>query len=59
MMKGILFLALVAALFPSAASAADVDLDELRGIVEKYKDVKVALAEGYITPDNHCVFGRG
>lgn len=54
-MKGIAVLALVASFFPIALSAAEVDLDELRNVVAKYKDVKVALADGYITPDNHCV----
>ena len=54
-MKRIAVLALVASFFPIALSAAEVDLDELRNVVAKYKDVNVALADGYITPDNHCV----
>jgi hypothetical protein len=53
--KAIAVLALVASFFPIALSAAEVDLDELRNAVAKYKDVKVALAEGFISPDNHCV----
>ena len=44
---------------PLALSAADVDLDAMRASVEKYKDVNVALAEGYISPDNHCVSAEG
>ena len=40
---------------PLTVSAENVDLDDMRAAVEKYKDVNVALAEGYITPDNHCV----
>ena len=55
----ILGLSLAAVLLPMAASAADVDLDQLRGIVEKYKDINVALADGYITPDSHCVSAGG
>jgi hypothetical protein len=39
--------------------AADVDLDQLREITAKYQDIDVALAEGYITPDNHCVYAEG
>lgn len=44
---------------PLAVSAADVDLDAMRASVEKYKDVNVALAEGYLSPDNHCVSAAG
>ena len=39
--------------------AEDVDLDVMRASVEKYKDIDVALAAGYITPDNHCVSAEG
>jgi hypothetical protein len=42
-----------------AVSAEDVDLDALRARVEKYQDVNVALADGYINPDNHCVSAAG
>lgn len=36
--------------------AETVDLDAMRAAVEKYKDVKVALADGYIPdPSGHCV----
>lgn len=45
--------------FPSTAQAEEVDLDQLRSMHDKYRDVKVALAEGYITPDNHCVSAEG
>jgi hypothetical protein len=39
--------------------AEDVDLDQLRDVVSKYQDIEVALADGYITPDNHCVSAAG
>lgn len=42
-----------------AGMADEVDLDQLRTKLEKYRDVNVALAEGYITPDNHCVSAAG
>lgn len=58
-MKRTLALALAASAFPIAVSAADVDLNQLRDVVSKYKDVNVALADGYITPDNHCVSAAG
>lgn len=38
------------------ALAEDIDLDAVRAATEKYKDVNVALAEGYIRdPADHCV----
>ncbi|MCV2863410.1 hypothetical protein [Defluviimonas sp. WL0075] len=57
-MKGhvILGAALAAAWLPVIASADDYDLDTLRAATEKYKDVNVALAEGFIQdPSGHCV----
>ncbi len=41
---------------PMALQAEEVDLDEIRAALDKYQDVSVALAEGYI-PDPHglCV----
>jgi hypothetical protein len=54
-MRSTVSTAIAACLLPFAAGAADVDLDQLREVVSKYKDIEVALAEGYITPDNHCV----
>lgn len=54
-----LTLAAVAALFPISVMAADVDLDQLREVTAKYKDINVALEEGYVTPDNHCVYAEG
>ncbi|NRG17351.1 hypothetical protein HPQ64_06600 [Rhizobiales bacterium] len=40
----------------AAAFADDYDLDALRAATEKYKDVNVALAEGFIAdPSGHCV----
>ena len=50
---------LAAVLFPLTVSAAEVDLDQLREVVAKYQDIEVALADGYITPDNHCVSAEG
>lgn len=39
-----------------AAAAEDVSLDDLRAATEKYKDVNVALAEGFIPdPSGHCI----
>jgi hypothetical protein len=58
-MKTAVAFAVVMAAMPMAVSAEDVDLDELRARVEKYKDVNVALADGYINPDNHCVSAAG
>lgn len=47
--------AAAAALFPTALFAVDVHLNDLSA-VEKYKDISVAIADGYISPDdNHCV----
>lgn len=54
-MRGLALLALAASFCPMAALAVDVDLDAMRAAVAKYKDVKVALADGYILPENHCV----
>jgi hypothetical protein len=58
-MKRIAVLALLAAFLPAASWAADVDIDELRNAVMKYKDVNAALADGYLSPDNHCVSAEG
>lgn len=59
-MRTRLALALSTALIPFAATAADVDLDAVRAAVEKYKDIAVAKADGYISPDNeHCVSAAG
>ena len=55
-MKWTILGAALAATFPFALAAEDVSMDELRARVDKYKDINVALADGYITPDNnHCV----
>lgn len=54
-MKSSTMLATLMVCVPLGASAADVDLAEMRASVEKYKDVNVALADGYVSPDNHCV----
>ena len=58
MSSKVIGLALLMALAPtSAASASDKEptLDEVRAASEKYRDVKVALAEGYIRdPTNAC-----
>ncbi|MEQ8966763.1 MAG: hypothetical protein RID91_13120 [Azospirillaceae bacterium] len=58
-MKKVLCASLVAALVGlthGGVLADDYDLDHLRALSEKYKDVNVALAEGYIPdPSGHCV----
>jgi hypothetical protein len=43
----------------AALHAEEVDLDQLRISLERYQDVNVALAEGYFSPDNHCVSAGG
>jgi hypothetical protein len=59
-MKITFLCATVATFLPLAVSAEDVDLNTLRANVSKYKDINVALADGYITPDNnHCVSAKG
>ncbi len=59
-MKRILVLACAALVSsPVGLMAEDVDLDWLRERVAKYQDIEVALADGYITPDNHCVSAAG
>lgn len=58
-MKRYLTIALIASLFTTASLAVDVDLDQLRSDVSKYKDVNVALADGYILPEEHCVSAKG
>jgi len=58
-MKRTVTFILAATLFPMALSATEVNLDQLREIVTKYKDINVALADGYISPDNHCVSAEG
>ena len=49
----------LALVFGMPALAEDVDLDQLRISLEKYRDVNVALADGYFSPDNHCVSAAG
>ncbi len=49
----------LAMVIPGTVLAEDVDLDQLRLSLDKYQDVNVALADGYITPDNHCVSAAG
>jgi hypothetical protein len=40
---------------PVAVQAEDVDLDAVRAALDKYQDVNVALADGYIPdPAGHC-----
>jgi hypothetical protein len=58
-MRRLALIALATSLLPVTALGAEVGLDDLRKAVEKYKDVNVALADGYITPDNHCVSAAG
>jgi hypothetical protein len=59
MNRTIAFALAIATALPVAAGAEDVDLDALRERVAKYQDVEVALADGYINPDNHCVSAEG
>lgn len=41
---------------PAVLHAEDVSLDDLRAALEKYQDVNLALADGYIPdPSGHCV----
>ena len=54
-MKRNAIMVLLAICVPMTVLADEVDLDTIRASVEKYKDFNVAIAEGYITPDNHCV----
>ena len=58
-MKATIAFAFAMAAVPFVVGAEDVDLDELRARVAKYQDVEVALADGYINPDNHCVSAAG
>jgi hypothetical protein len=58
-MKQLSIFALLATCLPTFLVAAEVDLDKMRANTEKYKDINVALADGYITPDNHCVSAGG
>jgi hypothetical protein len=38
-----------------AAEDHAAELAAIKAAVEKYRDIEVAKADGYITPDNHCV----
>lgn len=58
-MRRLGLIAFATSLLPMTAFGAEVGLDDLRSAVEKYRDVNVALADGYITPDNHCVSAAG
>ena len=51
-----LSLLVIALLMSSSVIAHSENLDTLRAATEKYKDVKVALAEGFIPdPSGHCI----
>lgn len=58
-MKQPLMQTLLVTCVPTFLMAAEVDLDEMRANTEKYKDINVALADGYIPPDNRCVSAAG
>jgi hypothetical protein len=58
-MKGYVSLTIMASMFATSAFAVDVDLDQLRSDVAKYKDVSVALTDGYILPEEHCISAKG
>ena len=46
----------VASAFAAPVVADDYDLDAMRTATEKYKNVEVALSEGFIPdPTGHCV----
>ena len=57
-MRSILLALLFASAAPAAATPAanaEPSLDEVRAATERFKDVKVALAEGYVAdPENIC-----
>lgn len=49
-------LTLIASVPVTVAFAASEDLDAIRAATEKYKDVNVALADGFIPdPSGHCI----
>lgn len=55
-MKTLLLTAAGLGLLTAAQAHAEPDLDAVRAATERFKDVKVALAEGYIRdPMDHCV----
>lgn len=58
-MKRALMMTILSVAMPVSVSAADIELDTLREAVSKYKDIEVALADGYLSPDNHCVSAEG
>jgi hypothetical protein len=58
-MKTATLVTLATSLLPGAVFATDISLDAIREATAKYKDINVALAEGYISPDNHCVSAAG
>jgi hypothetical protein len=43
----------------AAPAAGEPTLDELRAATARFRDVKVAIAEGYINPDNSCETAAG
>jgi hypothetical protein len=52
--KRLLILASTALLAGCRSASQEPSLDEVRAVAERYRDVKVAIAEGYTT-DNKCV----
>ena len=58
-MNGFALLAAALTLAAPAAWADEVDLDQLRSALEKYQDVTIALADGYIPdPAGHCITAK-
>jgi hypothetical protein len=53
-MKRLSILATTALLTGCQSASQEPTLDEVRGVAERYRDVKTAIAEGYTT-DNKCV----
>jgi len=54
-MKKTSLFTIIVTCMPALLMAANVDLDDMRANTEKYKDINVALADGYIAPDGNCV----
>jgi hypothetical protein len=49
------FACVLALVIATPTLAEEVDLDRLRTSLERYQDVTVALADGYVSADDHCI----
>jgi hypothetical protein len=47
--------AILGASLAAAAQDHAAELAAIKAAAEKFRDINVAMAEGYISPDNHCV----